>query len=89
MIDPILKPHVPLRYVCDPSKAGPPLTPLEVHQQRLARLLAEVKASKARIAKLEAALTNIHDFAGGNGDVCELIAKIARRVLDTPKEDAP
>ena len=37
MIDPILKPYVPLRYVCDPSKAGPPLTPLEEHQQRLER----------------------------------------------------
>lgn len=37
MIDLILKPYLPLRYVCDPSKAGPPLTPLEVHQKRLVR----------------------------------------------------
>jgi hypothetical protein len=41
---------------------------------------AKIKA-KERIIKLEGALITIADFAVGNGDVCEIIAKRAREAL--------
>lgn len=36
---------------------------------------------EARAKVLEEALEKIADFAPGNGDVCEIIAKVARRAL--------